>query len=164
MAAAVKAAILARRKVTRAFKAFLRVHRNPSPPQVHTQHIHFQQGLLRFSNKVRVHRFSSPPFVFPLHPFPFAHLCFPLFFHVLLSSCLVISSFLSFARTWVPALVCTCATLLQPRFQVAQVFIMRRVFIGCGSLSSHHPHLCPVWSPFHVFILLSCCLRSYTLP
>ena len=68
----------------------------------------------------------------PLHlvPFsslsPFTHLWFPLFFHVLLPSCLVISSFSSFARTLVPALVCTCtSTYILNRFQVAQVFTMR---------------------------------------
>ena len=42
---------------------------------------------------------------------PFAHLLLPLFFHVLLSSCLVISSFSSFARTLVPALVCMCVCM-----------------------------------------------------
>ena len=46
--------------------------------------------------------------LFPFSLFPFTHTCSPLFFHVLLSSCLGISFLLSFAYTPIPALVCTC--------------------------------------------------------
>ena len=50
---------------------------------------------------------SRPLHLVPLSSLPFHPLLFPLFFHVLLSSCPVISSFSSFARTLVPALVRT---------------------------------------------------------
>ena len=106
---------------------------------VHSQRLHVNEVCPGVSNEAWLHRFSSPPFGSPFILFSFTHMCFHLFFHVLLSSCLVISSFLSFARTLVPALVCTRA----PRFQVAQVFTMRWLFIVCpcalGSLSSQ-PH------------------------
>ena len=85
----------------------LKVHWNLSPPQVRAQCVHFQRGLRRFSNEVWVHWFSPPPFGFPFHLFPFTYFCFPLFFHVVLSSCFVISFLFSFAHTSVLALVCT---------------------------------------------------------
>ena len=94
---------------------------------------------------------------------------FHLFFHVSLSSHPGISFLLSYAHTVVRPLVCTCTTYFKPRFQVAQVFAMRWVFIGCpcalGSLSSQpHTHTplshYPVLSSFHVFIFLSA-LRAH---
>ena len=137
----------------------------------HIQRLHVNEACPGVSNEVWLHRFASPPFGSLFILSPFTHICFLPFFHVILSSCLAISSFLSFARTWVPAgsFVCThmCPglsvyvhNLLQPRLQVAKVFIMRRVFIGCpcalGSLSSQpHTPSPRLARPFHVFILLS---------
>ena len=60
---------------------------------------------------------SRPLHLVPLSTLPLYTLLFPLFFHVLLSSCLVISSFSSFARTLVLALVCTCT----PTYILTQV-------------------------------------------
>ena len=92
---------------------------------------------------------------------------FHLFFHVSLSSHPGISFLLSYAHTVVRPLVCTCTTYFKPRFQVAQVFAMRWVFIGCpcalGSLSSQpHTPLSRLVLPFHVFTLLSCGAHTYT--
>ena len=60
---------------------------------------------MRSHTKEALHRLSSPPLV-SLFTLPLTHICSPVFFHVLLSSCLGISFLLSFARTSVPALVC----------------------------------------------------------
>ena len=71
---------------------------------------------------------------------PFTHLLFPLFFHVLLSSCLVISSFSSFARTLVPALVCTCTSTYILTQVLGRPGLYNEVgFIGCP---------CALGSPF----------------
>ena len=83
---------------------------------------------------------SRPLHLVPLSSFPLHTLLFPLFFHVLLSSCLVISSFSSFVRTLVPALVCTCTST----YILTQVFrhpgLYNEVgFIGCP---------CALGSPF----------------
>ena len=115
-------------------RRFFWVHWDPSPPQVHTQRVHFQPGLHRFSNEVWLHRFSSPPF-----GSLFTHICFLLFFHFM-SGHLI----LSFVCTRMgPGLSVYAHNLLQPKFQVGQVFIMRRAFISCPcalvSLSSQ-PH------------------------
>ena len=96
--------------------------------------------FLGVSNEVWLHRFSSPPFGSPSHSFPFTHLLFPLFFHVLLPSCLVISSFSSFARTLVPALVCTCtSTYFQTQVSGRPGLYNEVGFIGCP---------CALGSPF----------------
>ena len=100
---------------------------------------------------------SRPLHLVPLSSLPLHTPLFPLFFHVLLSSCLVISSFSSFARTVVPALVCTCTSTystFKHRFQVAQVFTMRWT-------SSVVPvHLVPLsfqpHAPLSRLVLLSC--------
>ena len=89
---------------------------------------HTEEALQQVFNEVWLHRFSSH--LVPFSPFPFTHICSPLFFHVLLSSCLGISFLLSFVHTLAPPLVCTRATYLQPRF-LALVFTMRWVFIIC---------------------------------
>ena len=100
---------------------------------------------------------SRPLHLFPFSPFPFTHFCSPLFFRVLLSSCLSISFLLSFAHTSVPALVCTrtftCTS--KPKFQVAQVFTMR-----WGS-SVVPVHLVPLSSQPRT--LLSCLVLSSCL-
>ena len=118
--------------------------------------------FLGVSNEVWLHRFSSPPFGSPSHPFPFTHLLFPLFFHVLLPSCLVISSFSSFARTLVPALVCTCtSTYFQTQVSGRPGLYNEVGFIGCpcafGSpfISTTHTH-----TPLSRLVLLSC-LHSF---
>ena len=83
---------------------------NLSHSQVHTQRLHSNEA----GSQVLLMRFgfigSRPLHLVPLSSFPLHTLLFPLFFHVLLSSCLVISSFSSFARALVPALVCTCTS------------------------------------------------------
>ena len=110
--------------------------------------------------EVWFHRFSSPPFG-SLSPLPLHILLFPLFLHVLLSSCLVISSFSSFACTLVPALVCTCTLhTCKHRLQVAQVFTMRWASSGVPV------HLVPLsfqpHAPLSRLVLLSC-LHSFVL-
>ena len=71
---------------------------------------------------------SRPLHLVPFSSLPLHTLLFPLFFHVLLSSCLVTSSFSSFARIG-PGLSVYVHFYLplnsKHRFQVAQVFIMR---------------------------------------
>ena len=66
----------------------------------HSAHTQTRQAL-GASDEVWLHRFSSPPFGSPFIPSPS---------HTFVSSFLScpISSFSSFARTSVPALVCTC--------------------------------------------------------
>ena len=97
-----------------------------------------------------------PPSSLPLHT-----LLFPLFFHVLLSSCPVISSFSSFARTLVPALVCTCTSTYLKKEVSGRPGLYNEVgFIGCPCALGfpfhfNHTHLCPVSSSCHVFIVLS---------
>ena len=81
----------------------------PSPPHVHTQYVHVQRGLPRFFNEVWVYPFFF--FIwFPFHPFPLHTLLFSSFLSCPLVFMSFISSFLSFARTLVPALACTCTT------------------------------------------------------
>ena len=97
--------------MVRATKAILRfIGTCPTLRCTHSAYIQTRRGPLGVSNEVWFRRFSSPPFGSLFILFPFTHLCFPLFFHVLLSSFFVISSFLSFARTSVLALVCTCTS------------------------------------------------------
>ena len=123
-----KVAALAQSVRGRSDQSLFKVHWNLYHSQVHTAFT-CKRGevLLGVSNEVRLHRFSSPPFGSPFHPFPFYTPWFPLFFHVLLSSCLVISSLSSFARTLVPALSVYVHFYIhfQHRFWVAQVFTMR---------------------------------------
>ena len=93
--------------------------------------------------------------LFPLctHLFPFLS-CPPVF----MSGHLI----LSFVCTHMgPGLSVYARNLLQPRFQVAQIFIMRRVSlvvpVHLVPFLRNHTHLCPVWSPFsclHSFVLL----------
>ena len=106
---------------------------------------------------------SRPLHLVPFSSLPLHTLLFPLFFHVLLSSCLVTSSFSSFARIG-PGLSVYVHFYLplnsKHRFQVAQVFIMRWassvVPVHLVPLSFQpHTHNCPVSSSCHVFILLS---------
>ena len=104
---------------------------------------------------------SCPLHLVSLSSLPLHILLFPLFFHVLLSSCLVISSFSSFACTLVPALVCTCTLhTFKHRLQVAQVFTMRWASSGVPV------HLVPLsfqpHAPLSRLVLLSC-LHSFVL-
>ena len=85
----------------------------PLPPS-RVMRSHTKEALQQVFNEVWLHRFSSPPFVSLFTLLPFTHICSPLFFHVLLSSCLSISFLLSFAHTSVPALV---LVLLNPGFR-----------------------------------------------
>ena len=82
----------------------------PTPPSLMHSVPTLKQGLRnRFSMRFGFHVFLSPSFGFPFFiVFSFHTPFFHLFFHVHLSSCLFISSFLSFAYTSVLALVCTC--------------------------------------------------------
>ena len=83
-----------------------------------------------------LHRFPFSSFP-PLHTSVFLFLSCP---PVFMSGHLILSFVCAHMG---PGLSVYARNLLQPRFQVAQVFIMRRVFIGCpcalGSLSSQ-PH------------------------
>ena len=101
---------------------------------------------------------SCPLHLVPCSAFPFTHFCSPLFFHVLLSSCLGISLLLSFARTSVPALVCTRTSsrtfnpgFRSPRLDKGSLFDPVHLF----PFHRYHVHFCPVSSSFHVFVLLS---------
>ena len=139
----------------------LKVHWNLSPPQVRAQCVHFQRGLRRFSNEVWVHWFSPPPFGFPFHLFPFTYFCFPLFFHVVLSSCFVISFLFSFAHTSVLALVCTRTstyTLTQvsgrPGLDNEVGLVSCPCSLGFSFISTTNTCV-PSRPPFHVFTLLS---------
>ena len=123
----------------------LRVPRGPPPSQVHTQHVHFQRGLHGIGSLMRCGLIGSRPLhlvplfiLFPLHTLLLSSFlsCPPVF----MSGHLI----LSFVCTHMgPGLSVHVHHLLQPRFQAAQVFTMRWVFIGCpcalGSLSSQ-PH------------------------
>ena len=109
-----------------------------------------------------------PSICFPFHLFPPSHTLVPLFFHVLLSSCFVISSFLSFAHTSVLALVCTCTfTYFKHRFQVAQVLTMRwgssavPVHLFSISLQPHTP-LSRLVLLFMSSSFRLCCAHTYT--
>ena len=132
---------------------------------MYTQHVHVQRGLPRFTNEVWLHRFSSPPLGSPFHPFPLYTLMFSSFLScppVFMSGHLI----LSFVCTHMgPGLSVYVHNLLQPRFQVAQVFIMRWVFIGCpyalGSLSSQ-PHT-PLSRLVPLFMSSFFCLVACTL-
>ena len=126
-------------------------------------YIQTRQVFLGRCNEVWLHRFRSPPFGSPFHPFPFTHF-FSLLFMSSLASCPVISSLSFFCVHTARPLVCTCTTYFQIRFQVAQVFTMRWVVIGCscalGSFSLQ-PHtflsrLVPFMSSFF-------CLTARTL-
>ena len=90
-------------------RSLFRVRWDPRPPQVHTRSTYiFNEVCIGFPMMCGFIG-SRPLHLVPLFILsPFTYICFLLFFHVLLSSCLVISSFLSFARAFVPALVCTC--------------------------------------------------------
>ena len=100
--------------------------------------------------------------------FPLYTLSFPPSFHAFLSSCLGISSFLSFAHTLVRPLAYTCARALNPGFRSPRL-LCRSGSSGCpwslGSVHRNHLHS-PVSSPSHVFIRLSSArthLHSLTL-
>ena len=140
-----------------------RVDWDPSPPQVHTQHVHFQGGLARFSNEVRVHWFSIPSIWFPFSSFPLrTHLfssflsCPPVFMfcHLILSFvCAHSGPGLSvYARFYIH---------FKHRFQVAQVLTMRwgssvvPVHLVSFSLPPHTHTFVPSRPPSHVFILFS---------
>ena len=120
----------------------------------------FKRGevYLGMFNEVWLHRFSSPPFgslfiLSPSHTRLFSSFlsCLPAFMFCHLISFL-------FLCTHGPSLSMSARNLLQPRFQVAQVFTMRWVFIGCpcalGSLSSQPHTALSRLSPFHVFTLV----------
>ena len=97
---------------------------------------------------------SRPLHLVPLSSLPLHTLLFSLFFHVLLSSCLFISSFFSFAC--VRALLHT----FKHRFQVAQVFTMRWASSGVPV------HLVPLSSQPHALLsrlVLLSCLHSFVL-
>ena len=113
---------------------------------------------------------ASVPFIWlPLfHPaFPFTHLFFSLFFHVFLSSCLVISSFLSFAHTSVLALVCTCTSTCtlnnpgfrSPRFDNEVGFSVCLCALGSFSSQPHTRLSCP---PFISSSFCPCCAHTCT--
>ena len=86
-----------------------KVHWNLSHSQVHTQRIQSNEARsLGLVSSVLV-----PSIWFPFSSFPLHTLLLPPFFHVLLSSCFVISSFPLFSHTSVLALACTCASTTQ---------------------------------------------------
>ena len=95
---------------------------------------------------------SRPLHLVPLSSLPLHTLLFPLFFHVRLSSCLVISSFSSFARTLFPALVCTCTSTYILTQASGCPGLYNEVGFNRVSLCTwfpfhfNHTHLCPVSS------------------
>ena len=115
--------------------------------------------FLGVSNEVRLHRFSSPPFGSPFHPFPFYTpfvssfiSCPPVFMSghlILFFVCTHIGPGLS---------VYVHFYILKHRFQVAQVFTMRWASSGVPV------HLVPLSFPPHAplprLVLLSC-LHSF---
>ena len=126
---------------------------------MHTQHVHVQPGLHRFSNEVRLHWFPSPPFGSPFHSFPFTHLFLLFLFMSSLASCPFIS-LLSFF----------CAHNGLGLSLYAHIYLHTQVlgrpgldnevgFIGCpcalGFSSQPHTLLSPSRPPSHVFTLLS---------
>ena len=107
----------------------------------HSAYIPNQAGLpIGLSIEVWFHRFLPPPFGSPFHPFPLTHIFFPSFLHVFLPSRLGISSLLSFARTLVQPLVCTCTSTSTsspgfrlPRFDNEVGFIVCPCALGSSS-------------------------------
>ena len=152
-----------------------RVHWDPSLPQVHTQHVLVQQGLPRFSNEVSGSLVFVPSICFPFHPFPpsYTHtLCFLFSF---MSSCLhVLSSHPFFFCAHIgPGLSVYVHFYihLQPRFQVAQVLIMRWdssvVPVHLVPLSSQlrtFPSCLVFSSCLHLFVFAACACAHLPLP
>ena len=146
-----------------------RVRWDPSPPQMHTQHLHFQPGLHRFFNEVRLHWFPSPPFGSPFHSFPFTHLFLLFLFMSSLASCPFIS-LLSFS----------CAHNGLGLSLYAHIYFYTQVlgrpgldnevgFIGCpcalgfSFIATTHTHFVSVLSSFsclHPFVLAA---RAFAL-
>ena len=112
-------AILAWHKVTRAVKALLGSIEAVAVLGAHTAYTHKRgEVYLGFSNEVWFRRFLAPPFGVLFHPFPFTHFFFPLFFHVFLPSCSVISSLSFFCVHNDPALsIHVHNTLFNPGFR-----------------------------------------------
>ena len=107
----------------------------------------------------------APSIWFPFSSFSPFHTSFFFFsFMSSLASCTVISLLSFFCVHTARPLVCTCTTYLQIRFQVAQVFTMRWVVIGCscalGSFSLQpHTHTHTLLSR----LVSSSCLHSFVL-
>ena len=116
---------------------------------------------------------SRPLHLVPLSSLPLHTLLFPLFFHVLLSSCLVISSFSSFARTLVPALVCTCtSTYILTQVSGRPGLYNEVGFIGCpcalgspfiSTTRTFVPSRPPVMSSFFCLLCAHTCTFALTL-
>ena len=114
-----------------------------------------------------------PLHLVPLSSLPLHSLLFPLFFHVLLSSCLVISSFSSFARTLVPTLVCTCTSTYiftqvsgRPGLDNEVGFIECPCALGSLFISTTHtfvPSRPPVMSSFFCLLCAHTCTFALTL-
>ena len=113
-------------------------------------YIQTRQVFLGRCNEVWLHRFRSPPFGSPFHPFPFTYFFSLLFFHVFpcFMSCHLISFLLLRAHCLGPSLY--MHNLLSNQASGRQVFIMRWVVIGCscalGSFSLQ-PHTDPFGRP-----------------
>ena len=157
----------------RSGRSMFKVQWNLSPPQVHTLHVHLQRGLPRFSNEVRVHWLSSPPFGFPFSSLPLRTLlissllsCPPVFMF-----CPLILSFVCAHSGPGLSVYVHFYTHFQHRFQVAQVLTMRwgssvvpvhlvpfssqlRTFLSCLVFSS-----C-----LHLFVLAACTRAHLPLP
>ena len=116
-------------------------------------YIQTRQVVLGLCNEVWLHRFRSPPFGSPFHPFPFSH-----FFSFMssLASCPVISSLSFFWAHTAWPLVCTRATYFQIRFRCHRLFL-RTWFLFIATTHTLVPSC-----PLHVFILLSYCARTHT--
>ena len=129
----------------------------------YSMYIQTRQVFLGRWNEVGFLRFPSPPFGSLFILFPVTRFFF-LFFSFMssLASCPVISSLSFFCVHTARPLVCTCTTYVQIRFQVAQVFTMRWVVIGCscalGSFSLQ-PHTHTLLSR----LVSSSCLHSFVL-
>ena len=116
---------------------------------------------------------SRPLHLVPLSSLPLHTLLFPLFFHVLLSSCLIISSFSSFARTLVPALVCTCTSAyILTHVSGRPGFYNEVGFIGCpcalgppfiSTTGIFVPFRPPVMSSFFCLFCAHTCTFALTL-
>ena len=107
---------------------------------------------------------SRPLHLGPLSSFPLHTLLFPLFFHVLLSSCFVISSFPLFARASVLALVCTCSSTTQflgrPGLDNEVRLIGCPCAFGFSFIATTHT-FAPSRPPSHVFILFVFPARAF---
>ena len=129
-------------------------------------YIQTRQVLLGRCNEVWLHRFRSPPFGSPFHPFPFTHFFSLLFFHVFpcFMSCHLISFLL--LRAHCPALSSHMRNLLSSQVSGRPGFYnevgCHRLFLCTWFLFIATTYILVRSCPLHVFILLSYCAHIHT--